>query len=64
MNLHINPPTIDGPRLADVCAQLDGCLNGDVFKFGTLIGWILIGTEIVFWLALIVLVKKRFSEKK
>jgi len=62
--LAINPPEIDGPRLADVCEQVKGCLNGDIFKFGPVIAGILIGAEILFWVSLSILVVKRFKKNK
>jgi hypothetical protein len=62
--LAINPPEFDGPRLADVCEQVKGCLNGDIFKFGPVIAGILIAAEILFWVSFSILVVKRFKKKK
>ena len=62
--LAINPPELDGPRLADVCEQVKGCLNGDIFKFGPVIAGILIAAEILFWVSFSILVVKRFKKKK
>jgi len=62
--MNINPPNIDAPRMADACAQVKGCLNGDIFKFGPVVAGILIGAEILFWVSLSILVVKRFKKNK
>ena len=45
MNPHNPPIPESGPTFSDMCAMLDGCLNGDIFKFGPLVGGILIFIE-------------------
>tara|TARA_R110002020_G_scaffold181654_5_gene376802 strand:+ start:5470 stop:5661 length:192 start_codon:yes stop_codon:yes gene_type:complete len=59
-----NIPQIDGPRLADVCTQVKGCLNGDIFKFGPIVAGVLIAAEILFWVSLMTLIVKRVKKKK
>tara|TARA_R100001082_G_C4365530_1_gene161703 strand:+ start:2105 stop:2302 length:198 start_codon:yes stop_codon:yes gene_type:complete len=59
-----NPPEIDGPRLADVCEQVKGCLNGDIFKFGPVVAGILIMAEVLFWASLSVFIVKRFKRNR
>ena len=59
----MNPPIPEsGPTFQDMCSQLDGCLNGDIFKFGTLVGWILIGIEAMFWMSITMLLVKRIKK--
>ncbi len=58
-----NIPHIDGPRMADVCEQVKGCLNGDIFKFGPIVAGVLIAAEILFWTSLITLIVKRVKKK-
>ena len=53
-----NFPQIDGPRMSDVCEQVKGCLNGDIFKFGPVVAGILIAAELLFWASLMTLVVK------
>ena len=59
-----NIPHIDGPRMADVCEQVKGCLNGDIFKFVPVVAGILIAAEILFWLSLSTLIVKRVRKWK
>ena len=58
-----NFPQIDGPRMADACEQVKGCLNGDIFKFGPIVAGVLIAAEILFWTSLITLIVKRVKKK-
>ena len=62
--LAINPPEIDAPRLANVCEQVKGCLNGDIFKFGPVIAGILIAAEVLFWISFVILITKRVKNYK
>ena len=62
--MNINPPNIDAPRMADACAQVKGCLNGDIFKFGPVVAGILIGAEVLFWLSFVILITKRVKNYK
>ena len=62
--LAINPPEIDAPRLANVCEQVKGCLNGDIFKFGPVVAGILIMAEVLFWASLSVFIVKRFKRNR
>ena len=59
-----NIPHIDGPRMADVCSQLQGCFNGDIFKFGPIVAGVLIAAEILFWVSLSTLIVKRVRKWK
>jgi len=62
--MNINPPNIDAPRMADACAQVKGCLNGDIFKFGPVIAGILIAAEVLFWISFVILITKRVKNYK
>jgi len=62
--MNINPPNIDAPRMADACAQVKGCLNGDIFKFGPVVAGILIAAEVLFWASLMTLIVKRVKKWK
>tara|TARA_R110002020_G_scaffold120162_4_gene273931 strand:+ start:15383 stop:15574 length:192 start_codon:yes stop_codon:yes gene_type:complete len=62
--MNINPPEIDAPRMADACAQLQGCFNGDIFKFGPVVAGILIAAEVLFWASLMTLIVKRVKKWK
>ena len=42
-----NFPQIDGPRMADACEQVKGCLNGDIFKFGPIVAGVLIAALVL-----------------
>lgn len=60
--MNINPPEIDAPRMADACAQVKGCLNGDIFKFGPIVGGILIAAELLFWVSLVIFISKKIKK--
>ena len=59
-----NFPQIDGPRLADVCEQVKGCLNGDIHKFGPVVAGILIAVEVLFWVSLSTMIVRRVRKWK
>ena len=62
--MNIDPPSIDGPRMADVCEQVKGCLNGDIFKFGPIVAGILIAAEVLFWVSLSTIIVRRVKRWK
>ena len=64
IKMNINPPSIDGPRMADVCEQVKGCLNGDIFKFGPIVAGILIAAEVLFWVSLSTIIVRRVKKWK
>tara|TARA_R110002020_G_scaffold360091_4_gene572782 strand:- start:526 stop:729 length:204 start_codon:yes stop_codon:yes gene_type:complete len=64
MNPHNPPIPESGPTFSDMCAMLDGCLNGDIFKFGPLVGGILIFIEIMCWSFLGCYIVKKIRKKE
>lgn len=59
----MNPPNIE-VEFSDVCVVLDGCLNGDLFKFGPWLAAILIGVELMFWSWFIYFITKRLIKRQ
>ena len=45
-----DPPNVKMDiKFSDFCLEFEGCLNGDIWKFGNTVGVILITIEILFW---------------